>query len=164
MELHPDTVVLDKFGRYQRDTYEGYYRGGSAGILGEFNKDKRLSRKDLVLGVVQDGAAKAYPFRSMTGQPVINDFWAGKEVLVVFESISETGAVFERRLENRSLTFEIVPGDHFLIRDLETGSTWQALTGRAIDGSLAGKVLARLTSNYSFWFAWSDFYPDTQLY
>jgi uncharacterized protein (DUF3820 family) len=38
------------------------------------------------------------------------------------------------------------------------------LTGRAIDGPLAGKVLARLTSNYSFWFAWSDFYPDTQLY
>ena len=35
LELHPDTVVLDKFGRYQRDTYEGYYRGGSAGILGE---------------------------------------------------------------------------------------------------------------------------------
>ncbi|MCI0846701.1 MAG: DUF3179 domain-containing protein [Chloroflexi bacterium] len=164
LELHPDTLVLDKLGRYQRDTYEGYYRGGSAGILGEFNKDKRLSGKDLVLGVVQDGAAKAYPFRVMTGQPVINDFWAGKEVLVVFESISETGAIFERRLENRSLTFELVPGDPFLIRDLETGSTWQALTGRAIDGPLAGEVLTRLTSNYSFWFAWSDFYPDTQLY
>ena len=164
LALHPETLVLDKNGRYQRDTYEGYYRGGSAGILGEFNKDDRLSRKDLVLGVTLDGAAKAYPFQSITDQPIINDFWAGKEIVVVFERISETGAVFERTLEGRSLTFQLVPQDSFLMRDLETGSTWQALTGRAIDGPLAGEVLARLTSNYSFWFAWSDFYPDTQLY
>ena len=164
LELHPDTLVLDKRGRYQRDSYEGYYRGGSAGIIGESNKDNRLPRKDLVLGVTLDGAAKAYPFQTMVNQPVINDFWAGKEVLVVFEQISETGAVFERTLEGRSLSFQHLPGDPFLMLDLETGSTWQALTGRAIDGPLAGETLARLTSNYSFWFAWSDFYPDTEVF
>ncbi len=164
LKLHPDTLVLDKRGRFQRDSYEGYYRGGSAGILGEFNKDERLSRKDLVLGVTLDGAARAYSFQSMVDQPIINDFWAGKEILVAFERISETGAVFERTLGGRNLSFQYVPGDTFLMRDQETKSTWQALTGRAIDGPLAGEVLTRLTSNYSFWFAWSDFYPDTQLY
>jgi len=164
LKLHPDTLVLDKGGRYRSDSYEGYYRGGSAGILGEFNKDERLSRKELVLGVALDGAAKAYPFQSMFDQPIINDFWAGKEILVVFERISETGAVFERTVGGRSLSFQFVPGDTFLMRDQETNSTWQALTGRAIDGPLAGEVLTRLTSNYSFWFAWSDFYPHTQLY
>ena len=164
LKLHPDTLVLDKRGRYQSDSYEGYYRGGSAGILGESNRDKRLSPKDLVLGVARDGDAKAYPFHSMVNQPIINDFWAGKEILVVFDRISETGAVFERSLGGLSLSFQLVPGDSFLIRDQETNSTWQVLTGRAIDGPLAGEVLTRLTSNYSFWFAWSDFYPDTQLY
>ena len=164
LELHPDTLVLDKRGRYQSDQYEGYYRGGSAGILGESNKDERLPRKELVLGVALDGAAKAYPFESMVDQPIINDFWAGKEILVVFEPISETGAVFQRTLGGRSLSLQLVPGDSFLMRDLETNSTWQALTGRAIDGPLAGETLTRLTSNYSFWFAWSDFYPDTQLF
>ena len=123
LKLHPDTLVLDKGGRYQSDSYEGYYRGGSAGILGESNKDKRLSRKDLVLGVVLDGAAKAYPFQSMFDQPVINDFWAGKEILVVFDRISETGAAFERRLGVRSLSFQPVPGYSLLMRDQETGST-----------------------------------------
>ena len=163
LKLHPDTLVLDKRGQYPSDRYEGYYRGGSAGILGESHKDNRLSRKDLVLGVAVDGAAKAYPFRSMVDQPIINDFWAGKEILVVFDQISETAAVFERRLGDRSLSFQLVPRDSFLIRDQETNSTWQALTGRAIDGPLAGEVLTRLTSHYSFWFAWSDFYPDNQL-
>ena len=51
LSLHPDTLVLDKRGRYQGDTYEGYYRGGSAGILGESNKDKRLPGKELVMGM-----------------------------------------------------------------------------------------------------------------
>ena len=164
LELHPDTLVLDKRGRSLGDHYEGYYRGGSKGVLGEFNKDRRLPPKDLVLGIALDGAAKAYPFQSMADQPVINDLWAGMEILVVFDRSSETGVVFERTVGGRSLSFQPVPEDSSLIRDQETGSNWQALTGRAIDGPLAGEALTRLPSNYSFWFAWSDFYPDSQLY
>ena len=48
--------------------------------------------------------------------------------------------------------------------DQETGSTWQALTGRAINGPLAGTALKRLPSLNSFWFAWSDFHPGTELF
>ncbi len=51
-----------------------------------------------------------------------------------------------------------------LMQDQQTGSTWQAVTGRAIDGPLAGMALQRLPSHYSFWFAWSDFHPDTELF
>ena len=50
------------------------------------------------------------------------------------------------------------------MKDRETGSIWQLLTGRAIDGELAGMALTRLPSFYSFWFAWSDFHPKTELY
>ena len=185
-QLHPDTVVLDKGGRYQGDSYEGYYRGGSAGIIGESNKDKRLPSKDLVLGIDLAGAAKAYAFEDIAREPVINDFFAGQEALVTFDPISETGAVFDRRVDGRTLTFApghdpsflssrsssstrsgfppVNQGDILLIHDLETGSTWQALTGWAIDGPLIGTALKRLPSHYSFWFAWSDFHPDTELY
>ena len=50
-ELHPDTLVLHKNGRYQGDVYSSYYRDSSAGVLGETRKDDRLKRKELVLGV-----------------------------------------------------------------------------------------------------------------
>ena len=88
--LHPDTFVLDKQGRYQSDRYEGYYRRDSAGILGETNKDGRLPRKDLVLGVVLAGTAKAYPFQAIADETVINDSLAGNFLLVTFDPISET--------------------------------------------------------------------------
>ncbi len=166
LNLHPDTLVLDKRGRYQGDTYEGYYSGGSAGILGESNKDNRLPRKELVMGMTVSGFAKAYPFGAISEQRVINDHFAGEEVVVTFEPISESGAAFERRLDGRTLTFEPAVGREgvALMRDLETGSLWQVLTGQAIDGPLSGKRLERLPSHYSFWFAWSDFHPKTELY
>ena len=166
LNLHPDTLVLDKRGSYQSDTYEGYYRGGSAGILGEANKDKRLPRKELVMGMVVSGQAKAYPFGLISEQTVINDHFAGEEVVVTFEPISESGAAFDRRLNGRTLTFEPA-GERegvALMRDLETGSLWQVLTGQAVDGPLFGQRLERLPSHYSFWFAWSDFHPKTDLY
>ena len=167
LKLHPDTMVLDKQGRYQSDSYEGYYRGGSAGIIGESNKDRRLPAKDLVLGVDLVGAAKAYPFEAMAGQGAINDFFSGKPVLVAFDPLNQTGAVFVRSVEGNPLHFQTTTKTAdgvFLLRDQETGSTWQALTGRAIEGPLAGTALERLPSFYSFWFAWSDFHPQTELY
>ncbi len=167
LSLHPDTKVLDKRGRYQSDSYESYYRGGSAGIIGESNKDKRLRGKDLVLGVDLVGAAKAYPFQAMAVQGAINDFFSGQPVLVTFDSLNETGAAFVRSVDGNPLHFQTTTKNAdgiLLLRDQETGSTWQALTGRAIDGPLAGTALERLPSFYSFWFAWSDFHPQTELY
>lgn len=76
--------MLNKGAGYQTDSYEGYYWGGSTGIIGESNKDRRLARKDLVLGVVLAELAKAYPFEVMAGQRVINDFFDGNDVLVTF--------------------------------------------------------------------------------
>lgn len=165
--MHPDTQLLDKGGRYNSDSYEGYYRGSSAGIIAESNKDNRLPGKDLVLGVNLDGKVKAYPFQVIVSQPLINDSLSGKQVLVAFDPLSETGAIFDRNLEGRSLAFDMMPdaGDGIsLMKDRETGSTWQLLTGRAIDGELAGMALTRLPSFYAFWFAWSDFHPKTELY
>jgi len=163
LELHPDTQLLDKGGRYNSDSYQGYYLSGSAGIIGESNKDRRLPGKDASL----EGKAKAYPFQVIANEPLINDSISGTQVLVVLDLPSETAAIFDRNLEGRSLGFDILPdtGDGISpMKDRETGSTWQLLTGRAIDGELAGMALTRLPSFYSFWFAWSDFHPKTELY
>ena len=166
LNLHPDTLVLDKRGSYGSDTYEGYYRGGSAGIIGESNKDRRLPKKELVMGMVVSGFAKAYPFSAISQQTVINDHFAGEEVVITFEPTSESAAAFQRRLDGKTLTFEPaqVRAGVALMRDQETGSLWQVLTGQAVEGPLFGERLERLPSHYSFWFAWSDFHPQTELY
>jgi len=161
VNLHPDTLVLDKRGSYGRDVYDAYYDNGSTDLILESNKDRRLPNKQLVMEIT-----KAYPFSAISQESVINDHFAGEEVVITFDPTSESGAAFVRRLNGRNLTFEPAPGRAgvALMRDQETGSLWQVLTGQAVEGDLFGERLERLPSHYSFWFAWSDSHPQTELY
>ena len=126
LQLHPDTQLLDKGGGYNSDSYQGYYMSGSPGIIGESNKDRRLPGKDVILGMVLEGEAKAYPFQIIADEPLINDSISGNQVLVVLDLASEAGAIFDRNLEGRSLGFDILPETEdgiSLMKDRETGST-----------------------------------------
>ena len=69
-------------------------------------------------------------------------------------------------VDGRTLTFAVdvtSDGGQALV-DQQTGTTWEPLTGIGLSGELEGTVLRRLPTTYSFWFAWTDFYPDTKLY
>ena len=166
-ELHPDTKVLDKGGRNRGDSYSSYYRDGRAGVIGESNRDDRLKKKDLVLGVDFDGNTKAYPFKDLAGRVVVNDSFAGESVAVFFDDATETALVYDRTVNGMRLTLraEGTPaGIATILVDDETGSRWMAFTGRAIDGELKGETMERVLSHLSFWFAWSDWNPDTELF
>lgn len=166
-KLHPDTLVLDKGGGYGRDPYSSYYRNNSAGILGESNPDRRLQRKEFVVGVRIGETTKAYPFRALNDQTIVNDVVAGLPLVVLFDRDAASAVVFDRRTEDRTVTFRNVEkqnGTQPAMVDMETGSRWNPMTGEAIEGPLKGTVLRRVPSHYSFWFAWIDFFPDTELF
>ena len=165
-DTHPDTLVLDKNGGYGSDSYSGYYVDGSQGALGGFRSDDRLPAKAFVLGLVVDDETKAYPFGELERSPVVHDSVGGRELVIVYDGRSDTALAFDREVDGRLLTFELVgpiDGD-LLLRDTETGSTWSGLSGTAREGPLAGTQLRQVPSFYSFWFAWSDFYVNTDLY
>ena len=166
-ELHPDTLVLDKRGRYSSDRYRSYYRDGRAGGLGESTSDGRLGRKDLVLGVDLGGSPKAYPFSILQGQPVVNDVVAGHSALVYFDVSTGTALVYDRTVDGRPLTFRLDGEPQSILTTLvddETNSRWMAFTRLAISGELKGRRLERAFSHLSFWFAWKDWNPVTELY
>ena len=165
VSAHPTTLVLDKRGRYGSDSYEGYYSDSSLGILGQSREDDRLYPKEFVVGVRADGRAKAYPFSELDKTPVVNDVFNDVPLLVTFDSDSATGVVFDPVVGGRRLNFEEVRiSEEFLMKDLETGTTWDPLTGVARDGPLEGTALEMVASHYEFWFAWKDYRPQTELY
>ncbi len=167
LELHPDTDVLNKGDAYQVDSYINYYENSQAGVHGQFNPDGRLSPKELVLGVNLDGTNKAYPFSALSSEQVINDTFADKHLLIFFDTDTGTALAFDRSPGDSPLTFRMggePDGARTTLIDQETGSSWNAFTGSAIDGELEGTVLRRIPSHLSFWFAWSDWNPDTELY
>ncbi len=166
-ELHPDTLVLDKRGRYGGDSYSSYYQDGRAGVIGETHRDERLGRKDLVLGIADAGSTKAYPFAALEDQPVVNDSVGDTDILVFFDPDTGTALAFDRTVDGSPLSFRLegqVNGVQTVLVDDRTGSTWVAFTGKAVGGKMKGTTLKRVPSHLSFWFAWTDWNPETELY
>ena len=163
---HPETLVLDKGGGYRGDRYASYFAGSKKGVLGSTRNDKRLPPKELVIGIQGASSAKAYPFRTLAREGVTNDTFEGRPLLIVFDDETDAGLVFDRSVDGRVLTFgpsERLSGQP-MVADHETGTRWNAVTGRAIDGPLQGSRLEQVPATYAFWFGWSDYYPKTELY
>lgn len=159
--VHPETRALRKSGS-SFDPYSSYYVDGSAGVLGESNADDRLPTKALVFGLNVDFVQKAYPLADIDGMGVINDSVGGRPVLLHRGSRTGYGVAFARAVGGQVLTFAV--GEQGFLVDEETGSRWDPVTGASVTGEMEGEVLEQLTGMFTFWFAWTDFYPETQLY
>lgn len=161
---YPDTLALRKGYSGDRDQYDSYYASSSAGVIGRSNFifEEELYTKEFVIGIELNGDAVAYPFSALNQQPVINDNIGGIDVLIVFDVDSAAGAIFDRNVDGDTLVFSSIDG--LTLTDELTRSTWDGITGIAIDGPLAGTSLTRLKSTTIFWFGWADFFPDTRVY
>ena len=78
------------------------------------------------------------------------------QVLVLFAPDTSTAIVYDRRLNDTTLTFEMRDGKLF---DREFGSQWNLVTGAAVDGRLEGQRLNKLPAIVSFDIAWQKFHP-----
>jgi hypothetical protein len=66
-----------------------------------------------------------------------------------------------RRVAGRVLGFSV---EHDRLHDAETGSTWDALSGRAVSGPLAGRSLEARVVTTALWYAWSSQHSGTTLW
>ena len=160
---HPNTIALDKGSNRSTDSYTGYYTNGQAGIIGEAIDDDRLDTKDFIIGVEHEGSAKAYPFSALSRESIVNDTLNDLDLVVVFVREGSTGIVFERQLDELTLTFQHDETTGQMI-DEETGTLWDIWRGIGLEGELEGHVLRRVPSTRSFWFGWKDWYPDTAVF
>ena len=183
-QAYPYTEVLSTEGGPDRDVFESYYASDRNGIHSLNPTDKRLYGKDVVLGLDINGEAKAYSYPGLIEQPLIEETLGRTAVLVLQERASATAAAFSRTVNGRTLTFngltknprrrsaeatasgegERDDYEPWLIEDNQTKSTWRAISGECIEGELKGDRMEMLPAMTGFWFAWSRFYPDTELF
>ncbi len=162
--LHSETLVLTRatgFSRpYERDAFAGYADIIDSGRfpfpVGEAARDARLRPSALVVGVVINEVARAYPVENVIDP--INDEVGGNQI-VVFPT--EGGAtVFGAVVDGETLRFELRNGDFV---DVETGSVWTS-SGVAVSGTRQGATLTPFPSRTTFWFAFVGAFPDVELH
>ena len=163
VKAHPDTKVLDTHTSYPIDDhYLTYYREHKAGILGEANPDDRLRLKDIVLGVTGEQGQIAYNYLDLIEAEVINHEFEGTPIVAAIDREGGGTAIFRRTVDGKVLEFESV--DNITMTDTESSSVWDKASGRAVSGPMSGTQLEPYPYIISFWFAWTDFYPETDLY
>ena len=156
--------------RYTQYPY-GDYRTNHEGLIfrpttngGVF--DHRFENKDLVLGLCRNDQTKAYPFALMPDGAVINDLVGDDLVVILFDAASRTALAYFNQIDDEPLSFYGVDSEGPLpveFMDAETGSRWNML-GEAIAGPLAGRRLAQVPAYNAMWFAWTAYWPDTEVW
>jgi len=161
---HPETLMLDVDpGDVRFDPYQTYYGAPDAGVVGRKRADDRLPVKEKVIGVRLGGEVKAYSFTALARDRVVNDEVGGVPLVVAFDPVSYSGAVYRRDPGGMLLTFT-AGSTGLSLRDDQTGSEWDGLSGKAMTGGDAGMELEQVPITYGFWFGWVDFYPNTEVY
>lgn len=122
---HPETTVLD-LSRSARDFTKEFYR----------QPDR------FVVGFHDDAGFYHCSFATLEAAPVLNIKSSHLPLLITFDTESKSALLYDRRLDERVLTFVQAADDQ--LRDEQTKSLWTRATGIATAGELAGKQLSTL--------------------
>lgn len=124
-------------------------------------KTNMVDSNRLVIGVVNNGAAKAYPIRFLGYHHFVYDSINGKNILVTYCTVCRTGRVFEPLVNGKEEKFRLVGMDHFnaMLEDATTKSWWRQSTGAAIAGKLKGTKLNEVFSTQTTLGQWLQLYP-----
>lgn len=168
-KLHPDTLVLkplpgyaERIPEYNKRVQDGLLQRGNA-PSDVLRTDKRLPPKTMVLGLDVGGANMAFPLNSLRQTRVINETLGNEPILVVHQSGSDTTTAFSARLNGKMLKFAAANPEATELTDQQTHSRWDPY-GHCRSGSLAGSELQSLILEPEYWFAWSEFHPDTTIF
>ena len=150
-----------------------------------------LKSRDVVIGLVIDGAARAYPWDALAKQSPVIDHVNGVSLLVVLGPDGKSFRVFLSRVDGRDTEFflqtagdaqvgssagksipqnsenqaspEISTAKNWLLIDSKTASEWN-FQGCAIAGPAQGKCLDRVPVLKDYWFDWRNYHPETTVY
>lgn len=125
-----------------------------------------LSSEDRILGVYENGIAKAYPIKILNYHEIVNDTFDGKPVVITYCPLCGSGIAFDAKIGGEAYTFGVsgfLYNSDVLLYDRETESLWSQLKYKAVSGPLKGTQLEMLNSANTTWAAWKQKYPNTLL-
>jgi len=125
--------------------------------------DNKVDSNRLVIGVVNNGKAKAYPIRFLGYHHQVKDTVGGKPMIITYCTVCRTGRVFEPLVNGKPEEFRLVGMDHFnaMFEDATTKSWWRQVSGEAITGKLKGQVLPEVYSTQTSLAQWLRLNPSS---
>ena len=127
-----------------------------------------LSEDDMVLGVVINGEARAYPHNIGWWHEIVNDKIGGHPISVTFCPLTGTGLVFDA-LDENGQQFELgVSGllfnTNLIMYDRRDRATlYPQIAHKAVEGPRKGETLKLMPVVETTWSTWKRLHPDTRV-
>jgi len=125
--------------------------------------DNKVSPAQLIIGVEQNGEAKAYPIEIIGYHHQVQDTIGGNPVLITYCTVCRTGRAYSPFVEEKFQHFRLVGMDHFnaMFEDETTKSWWRQVNGEAVAGPLKGNYLKEIFTRQMTLAEWISYYPNT---
>lgn len=145
-------------------TAEGVFLGAGK-ITTASKQENKISDERLVIGIENNGEAKAYPIGIIAYHHQILDSVGGKPFMITYCDVCHTGRVYEPIVNGKYETFRLVGMDHFnaMFEDATTKSWWRQSTGEAVVGKLKGQSLKEFESKQMTVANWFKLYPNGEV-
>ena len=99
-----------------------------------------------VLSLQLHGQARAIPVKRLAWHLVINDQIGDEPVAVTLCTVGDAAIAYRATCGGKALRFTPLrlERNNLVLRDVQTGSSWQQFTGKAIAGPMAGAQLSQI--------------------
>ena len=155
---HPDTTVLAKTEQVTSSHYQKYFDNPER--MGLFRAQwltEKMPGKTLVYGAAVGPHAVAVTEEALARGIATTDL--GPTPVVVARGSDGGVRAFIARVEGADLELKMKDGATVD----QGGSTWDLDAGRCTAGPSQGSELESVAVTAVYWFAWSGFYPNTQV-
>jgi hypothetical protein len=125
--------------------------------------NNKVAADRLVIGVIIDNQARAYPIQIIGYHHQIRDTLGKTPIMVTYCTVCRTGRVYSPLVQGRPQEFRLVGMDHFnaMFEDATTKSWWQQATGASVAGPLKGTQLAEIPSAQYTLEEWLHAHPNS---
>ncbi|KAA3610029.1 MAG: DUF3179 domain-containing protein [Calditrichaeota bacterium] len=158
---HPKTLVLDintghtrNYGRFG-GPYNAYFRSPRTMFPISW-RDYKLEAKEWVYGIHVKGKSKAYPIKLFEENQLIQDSFGGINFVFIGNEDELTVRVYQAEDQYFSMTMEGVLKD-------QSGKNWKVYEDSLVTDDHS-KKLNRYPGHLAYWFAWYQFFMDTDVY
>jgi hypothetical protein len=125
--------------------------------------NNKVPESYIVLGVVNNGVAKAYPLVYLGYHHKVQDNVGDLPVLVTYCTMCRTGRVYSPVINGARQNFRLVGARHYnaIVEDESTGTWWYQATGEAAVGPMQGSFLKELPYEQSSLESWLNKHPGS---
>jgi hypothetical protein len=123
-----------------------------------------LRDSDLVVGIVVNGQARAYPHTILDWHEVANEDLPGQRLSVTLCPLTGTGIVFDGMNDDRELNFGVsglLYNNNLIMFDRQTDSHWPQMRLQSDQGTLRNTKQQLYPSIETSWGSWKKLHPNT---